>query len=267
MRSHPTPAAVVFDLYDTLVVVAPAARRAHQQAAAARIGVGLADFLDAWESTSHASSTGQTGPTTVRYRTAIDMLRARGLLGLGGGSVVAGPGGTSATGPGGVPGAGPDEAPSDASLGDDALAADLAELEHTFLRDSVRVVDGVPDLLRALRADGRTTWLLSNCSPSVEHTLAASGLEGLLDGMSLSWQVGAAKPDQALYADALARAQVDPADAVYVADGMVDEHGAALRAGMQAVRVTWSHDEGTAPQGVPAVAAVPELARLLGVEV
>lgn len=234
MRSHPTPAAVVFDLYDTLVVVEPAARRAHQQAAAARIGVGLADFLDAWESTSHASSTGLTGPTTARYRTAIGTLRARGLTD-----------------------------PDDRNL----LAEDLAELEHAFLRDSVQVVDGVPDLLRALRADGQTTWLLSNCSPSVEHTLAASGLVGLLDGLSLSWQVGAAKPDQALYADALARAQVDPADAVYVADGMVDEHGAALRAGMQAVRVTWSHDEGTAPEGVPAVATVPELARLLGVEV
>ena len=252
MRSHTTPAAVVFDLYDTLVVVEPAARRAHQQEVASRLGVSLEDFLDAWESTALESSTGVTGPTVSRYRTVVDLLRARGH------EVAAG---QPAHGDDGTASGSLDDAPVD------PLADELAGLEHAFLRASVRVVDGVPDLLRALRADGRTTWLLSNCSPSVEHTLAASGLVGLLDGLSLSCEVGAAKPDQALYDDALARAQIAPRDVVYVADGMVDEHGAALRAGMRAARVTWSHDDGTAPEGVPVVATVAELGLLLGVEV
>lgn len=225
------PAAVVFDLYDTLVIVDPAARHAHHREAAGRLGVGLGTFLTAWEATGPDSSTGVIGPTVDRYLRVARRLEAEGHTLAG------------------TP---------------DVLADGLADLEHRFLRAETRVVDGIPDLLHAVRAAGARTWLLSNCSRSVEHTLAASGLVDLLDGMSLSCDVGAAKPDPALYRHALDAMGVPAGSCVYVADGMVDEHAAAQQVGMLPVRVTWSHDDGSAPGGTPVVATAAELASRLG---
>jgi putative hydrolase of the HAD superfamily len=226
------PAAVVFDLYDTLVIVDPAARRAHQRQVARQLGIELDEFRAAWDATALESSTGVIGPTADRYLRVARQLGEEGLTLAG--------------------------AP-------EALADDLAEREHSFLRAQTRAVVGVPDLLRALRAAGVRTWLLSNCSRSVEHTLAASGLLDLLDGTSLSCEVGAAKPDLALYAHALDAMAVPAGSCVYVADGLVDEHAAAQRAGMRPVRVTWSHDDGSAPEGTPVVATTAALADVLGI--
>lgn len=218
--------AVTFDLYDTLVVVAPAARRAHQQDMADRIGIPLEEFLALWDTTTRASGTGVIGPTTDRVRHVLDQI------------------------------------PGHAGASDD-LVAELADAEHRFLRSAVRVVDGIPGLLADLRSRGIRTWLVSNCSASVAHTLDASGLLPLLDGVTLSCDVGHMKPEPEIYESALTALGVAAHEAWYVADGMVDELGAATRVGMRAARVTWSHATGHAPDGVPSAATAGELTALL----
>lgn len=217
--------AVVFDLYDTLVIVSPEARLAHQGELARRIGLSFEEFERVWQESSLPSNIGITGPTERRFEWVLGQTGAR----------------------------------------DDSaqVSRELAEVEHRFLRDSVRVVDGVPDVLRSLRAAGIRTWLLSNCSPSAEHTLEASGLRSLLDGDSLSYDVGFAKPEPGIYQHALAALKQPAERVLYVADGMVSELTAARGLGMPAVRVTWSHADGELPEDVPSVATPHELKNLI----
>ena len=222
--------AVVFDLYDTLVIVAPEARLAHQRELARRMGLSFEEFERVWQESSLPSNIGTTGPTERRFEWVLGQTGARG-----------------------------DSAQS--SL--DRLSRELAEVEHRFLRDSVRVVDSVPDLLRSLRAAGIRTWLLSNCSPSAEHTLEASGLRSLLDGESLSCHVGFAKPEPGIYQHALAALNQPAEQVLYVADGMVSELTAARSLGIPAVRVTWSHTDGELPEDVPSVATPHDLLSLI----
>lgn len=216
--------AVVFDLYDTLIVVAPEARVAHKQGLARRMGLGFGEFDTLWDESSPDSNLGRTGVTEQRFAWVGER-------------------------------AGVTTSPD--------LLTELAETEHRFLRESVRVVDGVPDLLRDLRAAGIGVWLLSNCSPSVEHTLDASGLRPLRDGQTLSCDVGFVKPDAGIYQHALAALGQPAQRVLYVADGMVSELSAARALGMPAARVTWSHSRGELPDGVPSAASVTELRRLI----
>ncbi|HET6508744.1 MAG TPA: HAD-IA family hydrolase [Baekduia sp.] len=103
----------------------------------------------------------------------------------------------------------------------DLRAALLASLRFTPYPE-------VPDALRALRAGGVRLVVVSNWDVSLHEALAATGLARLVDGAISSAEVGAAKPDPAIFARALALAGdgVTPGDAVHVGDEAVDVEGA-----------------------------------------
>jgi putative hydrolase of the HAD superfamily len=65
--------------------------------------------------------------------------------------------------------------------------------------------------------------------------LEALGILGLLDATTFSSEVGTRKPDPAIFADALAKLEVDAAGAVFVGDRVLDDVGGAKAAGMRAV--------------------------------
>lgn len=103
----------------------------------------------------------------------------------------------------------------------DLRAALLASLRFTPF-------DEVPEALRALRDGGVRLVVVSNWDVSLHEALATSGLAVLVDGAISSAEAGAAKPDPAIFARALALAGdgIAAAEAVHVGDERVDVDGA-----------------------------------------
>lgn len=103
--------------------------------------------------------------------------------------------------------------------GDDALIRELVELERTELARGVHLYDDTISTLRALRAEGVKTALVSNCSHSTRPVVDHLHLEREFDVVVLSFEARAMKPDPAIYRAALERlAVVDPGRATFVDD-------------------------------------------------
>jgi len=113
-------------------------------------------------------------------------------------------------------------------------------------------------------------------APRIHELLAELGIKGLFDAVVVSDEHGAAKPDPAIFHEALSRTGVAPAEAVYVGDMDVDVVG-SVNAGMHPVLIkrsdqgnwaSYSYDEGTAvsPDGVTHISRLSELLEILGAE-
>ena len=107
------------------------------------------------------------------------------------------------------------------------VVADLLDMEAE-MADSVRLYDDSLEVVRALRADGVPTALVSNCSHNTRPIVERLGLEREFDALVLSFEVGAMKPDPAIYREALTRLDSpDPARSVFVDDQVRYCDGAA----------------------------------------
>ena len=103
--------------------------------------------------------------------------------------------------------------------------------------------------------------VVSNWDVSLHERLAETGLAGLVDGAVASAELGAAKPDAAMFARGLALAGVEPGAAWHVGDDVAADVGGALAAGIRPVLIA---REGELPalDGVPVIrtlAALPQL--------
>jgi putative hydrolase of the HAD superfamily len=94
-----------------------------------------------------------------------------------------------------------------------------------------------PPALRELRARGLRLVVASNWDCSLPEVLRAAGLDGLVDGVVTSAEVGAAKPDGRLFRAALELAGCEPDQAVYVGDSPATDIEGAAAAGLRAVLV------------------------------
>jgi putative hydrolase of the HAD superfamily len=114
-----------------------------------------------------------------------------------------------------------------------AAAADGALLTEALLA-SLRF-HAFPDAapaLRELRAVGIRMVVVSNWDHSLHERLAETGLADLVDGAVASAAAGAAKPDGAIFARALALAGAVPAQAWHAGDSLdADVAGAAAAGG------------------------------------
>lgn len=145
-----------------------------------------------------------------------------------------------------------------------ALAAeDLQAALMASLR--FRPYPEVPAVLAQLRAAGIRTVVASNWDVSLHDVLAATGLDRLVDGVVTSAELGAAKPDPALFRRALEVAGARPGEAVHAGDSVEHDVAGAIAAGVRPVLVARG---GQAPAGVPAgvtvlgtLAGLPALAR------
>lgn len=120
----------------------------------------------------------------------------------------------------------------------------------------------VPEALAALREGGLRLVVVSNWDVSLHEALAVTGLAPLVDGALSSAEAGAAKPDPAIFARALALAlalagaDVRAADAVHVGDEAADLDGARA-AGIAPVLVR--RDGAAAVDGADGVPVLPDL--------
>ena len=130
------------------------------------------------------------------------------------------------------------------------------------LLDSLRFFaypDAAP-ALRELRAAGLRTVVVSNWDHSLHERLHETGLAPLLDGALASAEVGAAKPDRAIFAAALELAGTG--DAWHVGDTVEADVAGARAAGLRPVLIARDGDA-VAPPGVPLIETLDGLLPLV----
>jgi putative hydrolase of the HAD superfamily len=121
--------------------------------------------------------------------------------------------------------------------------------------------------LPALRDRGLRLVAVSNWDSTLPSVLRATGLEGALDGVLTSAEVGQPKPRREIFDAALALAGVDPQRAVHVGDSLAHDVEGALAVGVAPVLLDrGGGDPGQAPVGVPVIASLTELPGLLGAQ-
>ncbi len=119
-----------------------------------------------------------------------------------------------------------------------------------------RIHPEVPEVLAALRRRGIALAVVSNFDSRLPPLLAALGLAPFFDAVVCSGAVGAAKPDGAIFAHALAALGVDASEALHVGDSRVNDYDGARAAGIDALLVergTTAKRAGTIPdlRGIP----------------
>ena len=146
-------------------------------------------------------------------------------------------------------------APARALPDGELLAALLASLEF-------RPYPEVPGVLRALRAAGARLVVVSNWDVSLHDVLRRTGLSALVDAAVASAELGAAKPEPAIFARGLQLAGgVPAAQALHAGDSVEADVLGARAAGLEAVLVA-RHGEAP-PPGVRAVRTLSGLVGLL----
>ena len=140
---------------------------------------------------------------------------------------------------------------------DDVLAALLAALRFQAFPDVL------PGLTRLRRA-GLRLVVVSNWDVSLHDRLAETGIAGLVHGAIASAELGAPKPDPAIFAHALTMAGVPAAEAIHAGDSLREDVEGARAAGVEPVLVCREGEPPPAARGVPTVGSLLELAELVG---
>ncbi|MGH7502368.1 MAG: HAD family hydrolase [Longimicrobiales bacterium] len=115
----------------------------------------------------------------------------------------------------------------------------------------------VATVLRSIKDAGMATAVVSNWHCGLAHFCVELGIGDQLDHVLASAEVGAAKPDPEIFAEACRRLGTSPARTLHVGDTILDDVEGAKRAGLQAVLVRRCNavDE----PGCPSVASLDEI--------
>jgi putative hydrolase of the HAD superfamily len=145
-----------------------------------------------------------------------------------------------------------------------AAAAAPPEALTAALLDAI-AFSAYPDAapaLRALRAAGLALVVVSNWDHSLHERLQETGLRPLVDGVVASAEAGAAKPQPAIFARALALAGVPAAAAWHAGDSLAEDVEGARAAGIRPVLIARDGPVAT-PRGVPVLAGLDGLPGLV----
>jgi putative hydrolase of the HAD superfamily len=146
---------------------------------------------------------------------------------------------------------------------------ELDALDHATAREAMlaalrfRAFPDAAPALADLRARGVRVVAASNWDVSLHEGLERTGLAPHLDGAVSSAVVGAAKPDPAVFREALVVARCRPDEAFHVGDS---PHGDVDGARAAGIRVALLDRHGVLPDppsGVPKIASLAELASVI----
>jgi putative hydrolase of the HAD superfamily len=104
-----------------------------------------------------------------------------------------------------------------------------------------RVYDDVVPTLNELKRSGVRLGVISNFDSRLFDVLRDCGLERFFDSVHISTQVGAAKPDPAIFQAALSHHAIEPHQAVHVGDSPREDVEGALAAGIEAILLDRDH--------------------------
>lgn len=127
---------------------------------------------------------------------------------------------------------------------------------HYASAQAWRVFHEAPGVLAALRDRSLRLAVVSNFDSRLPPLLEALGLAPFFDAVVCSGAVGAAKPDGAIFARALAVLGVDAREALHVGDSRVNDYDGARAAGIEALLVDRGATTGRA-------GAIPDLRGIL----
>jgi putative hydrolase of the HAD superfamily len=108
--------------------------------------------------------------------------------------------------------------------------------EHYAGSEAWLLVPGAREVLLDLRARGLATGIVSNFDQRLRRILDALAVHHLFDCVTLPAEIGAAKPERAIFDAALKRLGLGGGQAAYVADGA--ERAGARAAGLEPIEVT-----------------------------
>ncbi|WP_406054537.1 HAD family hydrolase [Kribbella sp. NBC_00889] len=139
-----------------------------------------------------------------------------------------------------------------------------AELRRELARNLLGAAPAATlQTLTELSAAGWCTGLVSNITAETRHQWSESTLARHLDAAAFSCEVGAAKPEPAIYLAACSALGIVPSECVYVADGSDNELRGAADLGMHVIRTT-EHSDSDPDWPGPSICSFSELPALIG---
>jgi HAD superfamily hydrolase (TIGR01509 family) len=133
-------------------------------------------------------------------------------------------------------------------LTDDEVAR-FVDAEHEAWRPAHALLGTAHALLDALRERGFKTALVANAWPEpgrvLRRDVAKLGLADRLDAVVFSTDLGVRKPDPRIFLHALETLGVDPVDALFVGDRLVEDVQGAAEVGMTTVQALWFRADDT----------------------
>jgi putative hydrolase of the HAD superfamily len=112
------------------------------------------------------------------------------------------------------------------------------DLFQTFARpDAWQTFSDVEDTLREARGRSLHVGVVSNWDDRLHGLLEKLGLAKHFDSRTISYEVGAEKPDARIFLTALRRARVTAGEALHVGDSYDEDVCGAERVGMRALLV------------------------------
>lgn len=116
-----------------------------------------------------------------------------------------------------------------------AMAGEAASLYRELYQDARQTVPGTIALLEALRPSVKIGIVSNNLLSEQQEKLRHLGLEGHIDALVVSEEVGIAKPDARIFQVALERLQCRADEAVMIGDAWQNDIVGARGAGIRAI--------------------------------
>ena len=115
----------------------------------------------------------------------------------------------------------------------DALGLNAAQVFRIASTEYIRLYEGVPEALAALRKRGYRLWLLSNAQRAfTAYELRALGLDTQFDGIYLSSDHQCRKPDERFFRALLEERQLDPARCLMIGNDRDTDIAGARNVGL-----------------------------------
>jgi putative hydrolase of the HAD superfamily len=149
---------------------------------------------------------------------------------------------------------------ADQGVDDEVLAAELGERFGTERRALCETFADAATTLDALHGEHALALVTNGASCLQREKLATSGLADRFDAIVVSGDLGAGKPDPAIFAHALRALGAEPGEAVMVGDNLAKDVDGALAAGLGAVWV--NRDGKERPGGRPDLREIAGLSEL-----
>jgi len=122
-----------------------------------------------------------------------------------------------------------------------------------------RVYEDVAPTLNGLKRSGVRLGVISNFDSRLFDVLRNCGLDQFFDSVHISTQVGAAKPDPAIFQAALSHHAIEPHQAVHVGDSLREDVEGAQAAGIKPILLDRDHSHADCPSRITSLDQLPDL--------
>jgi putative hydrolase of the HAD superfamily len=131
--------------------------------------------------------------------------------------------------------------------------------------DLIELFEDAVETIRRLRAHGIKIGILTNGPSELQRRkLRRIGIEGEVDAVAVSEEIGVSKPDPEAYAKAVAMLGLEPGEVAMVGDHVVNDVAGALAAGLAAAVWVERRPGEDLPEGAQLAQELADVPRLLG---